>query len=121
MNRPSFKTKETDMDFINVDLKEKSTNNPGILSSQVTTDNTIDQLNTQLDTVSSILKQNINQTIDNMDSITDLNNKTDNMRKSSHSFRKESKKAKKKMRCKNKRLQVIIGGIVVVGIIILII
>jgi len=89
------------------------------LPAPIPRDNKIDTLNSQLNEVTNILNDNIDKTINNMDNTVSLSQSTDDLREYSASFNTNARKAKRKMYFKNKKLQALIGGIVVVIIIII--
>tara|TARA_Y100000996_G_scaffold209085_1_gene164108 strand:+ start:351 stop:686 length:336 start_codon:yes stop_codon:yes gene_type:complete len=75
-------------------------------------------MNNQLDEITNILNDNIDKTINNMENTLILSESTDKLREQSNQFNKTSKKVKRKMYFKNKKLQIILGIVVIVIIII---
>lgn len=85
--------------------------------------NKISDTQQQVDTVVDIMKNNIEKILDRDEKLTDLENRTDELRYKASRFEKVSTKLKHKMCCKNIRFIIILasGFLILILIILLII
>ncbi|KAF7217434.1 vesicle-associated membrane protein 8 [Nothobranchius furzeri] len=80
----------------------------------------MDQVQSQVNEVKVILKDNINKVLERGDRLDDLINKTDDLQASADSFQKTSTRVARKYWWKNIKMMIIIGVIVAIILILII-
>ncbi|XP_017295710.1 vesicle-associated membrane protein 8 isoform X2 [Kryptolebias marmoratus] len=80
----------------------------------------LDQVQSQVNEVKVILKDNINKVLERGDRIDDLIGKTDDLQASADSFQRTSTRVARKYWWKNVKMMIIIGVIVVIVLILII-
>uniref|UniRef100_A0A3B3V7D3 Si:ch73-234b20.5 n=1 Tax=Poecilia latipinna TaxID=48699 RepID=A0A3B3V7D3_9TELE len=81
---------------------------------------TFDQVQSQVNEVKVILKDNINKVLERGDKIDDLIGKTDDLQASADSFQRTSTRVARKYWWKNIKMMIIIGVIVLIVVILII-
>uniref|UniRef100_A0A3B5MH17 Si:ch73-234b20.5 n=1 Tax=Xiphophorus couchianus TaxID=32473 RepID=A0A3B5MH17_9TELE len=96
----------------------KDTTNPQ--PADAASSGTFDQVQSQVNEVKVILKDNINKVLERGDKIDDLIGKTDDLQASADSFQRTSTRVARKYWWKNIKMMILIGAIVLIILILII-